>query len=619
MFPRVILNGTLIKKSQQKKIISPENYKERFFVLDTKELKYSEQRPGKKAVLKGTVELGKIKCVEIVTTDLNIPCHYKYPFQVFYDNNYLYIFAPDDNCRQQWVTALKEETQYNDLVTKYHTSMWMEGKWRCCQQTDKLAMGCVQYDPGALAFKKAPPPPPVPTREMKENDTDMRTVIAIQDFEPVDKGDLPIKKHQKYTLIDDSNFDWWMVQDFEGNKGYVPSIYVAGKFESNFERFQWYNNNITCEDAVSLLTKEGKEGAFMVRRSSKAGLYTVSVYSKSPGAKVERDPNVKHYLIRHKKDSESPFYVAEKKLFSTIPELVHYHQHDSAGMVTRLRHPVSHDKRFSMPIPDFSEGQWQLNPLELNLEETLGCGQFGLVMGGKWRDKKVAVKMIKEGSMSEDEFKEEAYVMMKLSHCKLVQLYGMCTHRSPMCLVFEFMEKGALLDYLKAKTGHLSKETLLGMCVDVCEGMNYLENSNFIHRDLAARNCLVSQEGNVKVSDFGMARFLLDNEYTSSQSSKFPIRWSAPEVIRYRKYSSKSDVWSFGVLMWEVYSEGRLPYETQDNMQVVNSVNRGQRLQRPVLAPEDVHILMKWCWKEKPDDRPTFGQLLHQLASLSDL
>lgn len=615
MFPRVILNGTMIKKSQQKKILSPDNYKERFFVLDTKELKYSELRPGKRPVLKGSIELSKIKCVEIVNTDLNIPCDYKYPFQVFYDNIYLYIFAPDKNCRQQWVTALKEEIQYNDLATKHHPSMWMEGKWRCCQQTDRLAMGCVHYEPLSLASRKAPPP--VPNEVMKQYYSHKRTVIAIQDYTPTAKGDLLLKKDQKYILIDDSNFDWWMIQDFDGNKGHVPSTYVAGKFESNFDRFEWYNNNITSEDATDLLSKEGKEGAFMVRRSSRADHYTVSVFSNAPGAK-DRNP-VRHYLIRQKKGSESPFYVAESKLFSTIPELVHYHQHDAAGMVTRLRHPVSHDKRFSLPIPDYTEGQWQLDPFELTLEETLGHGQFGVVMGGKWRDKKVAVKMIQEGSMSEDEFKEEAKVMMKLSNCKLVQLYGVCTQRSPICLVFEFMGKGALLDYLKSQRGSLSENTLLGMCLDVCEGMNYLENSNFIHRDLAARNCLVSEDGNVKVADFGMARFLLDNDYTSSQGSKFPIRWSAPEVIRYGKYSSKSDVWSFGVLVWEVYSEGRLPYEKQDNMQVVDSVNRGERLQKPALASKDVHILMQWCWKEKPDDRPTFGQLLHQLGSLLNL
>ncbi|KAK7922552.1 hypothetical protein WMY93_009454 [Mugilogobius chulae] len=240
-------------------------------------------------------------------------------------------------------------------------------------------------------------------------------------------------------------------------------------------------------------------------------------------------------------------------------------------------------------------------------------------MGGTWRHKKVAVKMIKEGAMSEAEFKEEAKVMTKLSHSKLVQLYGVVTQRSPMCMVFEFMEQGALLSYLRDKRGTFSPNTLLKMCLDVCDGMNYLEMSNYLHRDLAARNCLVSKNNVVKVADFGMARFVLDNDYTSSQGSKFPVRWSALEVIKYGRYTSKSDVWAFGVLMWEVFSEGHLPYENLNNTQVVHSIDMGQRLSKPNLAPKDVHVLMEWCWKDNPEDRPTFDELLHQLGSIANV
>lgn len=194
----------------------------------------------------------------------------------------------------------------------------------------------------------------------------------------------------------------------------------------------------------------------------------------------------------------------------------------------------------------------------------------------------------------------------KLSHHKLVQLYAVSSQRSPLCLVFEFMENGCLSDYLRARKGTLPHETLLNMCMDVSEGMAYLESSNFLHRDLviwqrracihhfallpplsslplclqAARNCLVSENNKVKVSDFGMTRwacaqpmaptysahfrflvnrfllrrFVLDDKYTSSQCSKFPVKWSAPEVIKYCKFSSKSDIWSFGVFMRVIWS-----------------------------------------------------------------
>uniref|UniRef100_A0A6Q2Z189 non-specific protein-tyrosine kinase n=1 Tax=Esox lucius TaxID=8010 RepID=A0A6Q2Z189_ESOLU len=508
MLSRVILKGTLIKKSQQKRRTSPCNYKERFFVLNTQDLTYSEQRPG-----------------------------------VVHDNYYLYIFAPDNDCRLRWVRALKEETKCNDLVPKYHPNFWIEGKWKCCYQTEKMATGCQEYNPigyalkwtsmFVVATKKCLPPTPDPERRL--SDAGQRVVIALQDYSPHGDTDLPLHKDQEYILTDSSHHDWWTVQDCRGES------------------------------------------------------------------------------------ETSMFYLAEKYLFNTIPELIQYHQHNAAGLITRLRHPVSLDKESSQNHAELSDGQWEVDPLELTLGEEVGSGQFGLVLQGQWRGHRVAVKMVREGAMSEEDFKEEARVMTMLSHCKLVQLYGVCTQQSPMCLLFEFMEKGCLLDYIKAQKGHLSQDTLLGMCLDVSEAMAYLESNNFIHRDLAARNCLVSKNNEVKVSDFGMTRFVLDDQYTSSQGSKFPFKWSSPEVIKYSKFSSKSDVWSFGVFMWEVYTEGRLPYENQTNSEVVDSLNAGLRLLKPRLAPEAVYILMEWCWKEKPEQRPSFTLLLHELASLSEL
>ncbi|XP_053284568.1 tyrosine-protein kinase ITK/TSK [Pleuronectes platessa] len=617
MFPRVILKGTMIKKSQQKKRTSPCNYKERFFVLDTQDLKYSERRPGKKPMMKGCIELSRIKCVEIVCCDVPIPCNFKYPFQIFHDTHYLYIFAPDNDCRQRWVRALKEETKHNNLVAKYHPKFWLVGKWRCCQQTEKLAPGCHVYDPLGYASKKPLPQLPDPKTELQGGE--QRVVIALQDYTALGDDDLPLQKDQEYVLIRSTHPDWWAVQDKQGNIGFVPSRCVAEKSGSSFERFEWYNKNITRGEAETLLMNEGKEGAFMVRDSRQAGVYTVSVFTKAPGSNGEKNPRVKHYQIRQRETEDSAFYLAEKYLFSTIPELILYHQHNAAGLITRLRHPISQDGGCSQVAADPTADQWEVDPEELILGQELGSGQFGLVMEGKWRETRVAVKMIRDKCMSDEDFKEEARVMMKLSHSRLVQLYGVCTQRSPMCLVFELMENGCLSDYLRERKGCLSQEMMLGMCLDVSEGMAYLESSNFIHRDLAARNCLVSKNIEVKVSDFGMTRFVPDDQYTSSQCSKFPVKWSAPEVIKYCKFSSKSDIWSFGVIMWEIYNEGRLPYENRSNTEVVESLNSGMRLLKPRMAPDAVYQLMDWCWKEKPDDRPSFVQVLHELAALGNL
>uniref|UniRef100_UPI003AB012A7 tyrosine-protein kinase ITK/TSK isoform X2 n=1 Tax=Centroberyx gerrardi TaxID=166262 RepID=UPI003AB012A7 len=610
MFPRVIMKGTMIKKSQQKRRTSPCNYKERFFVLDTQDLKYSERRPGKKPTLKGCIVLSRIKCVEIVCSDVPIPCSYKYPFQVFHDSHYLYIFAPDNDCRQRWVRALKEETKYNNLVVKYHPNFWMDGRWKCCHQTEKLATGCQEYDPMGSSKK---PLPEIPDPQTELHDPGQRVVVALQDYTPLGDKDLPLQKDQEYILTDASHSDWWIILDNRGNTGFVPSTYVAEKSGANFDRFEWYNKDITRGQAEELLMREGKEGGFMVRDSRHAGVYTVSVFTKAPGSNGEKNPRVKHYQIRETETGEAAFYLAEKYLFNTIPELIHYHQHNAAGLITRLRHPVSQDRGCSQDPAKLCKDQWEVDPEELSLGQEVGSGQFGLVLEGRWRESKVAVKMVREGAMSEEEFIEEARIMTRLSHCKLVQLYGVCTQHSPMYLVFEFMENGCLSDYLRARRGRLSQDVMLGMCLDVSEGMAYLESSNFIHRDLAARNCLVSKNNEVKVSDFGMTRFVLDDQYTSSLGSKFPVKWSAPEVIKYCKFSSKSDVWSFGVLMWEVYNEGRLPYEHRSNAEVVESLNAGLRLLKPRLAPQPIYLLMEWCWKEKPDDRPSFALLLHGL------
>lgn len=181
--------------------------------------------------------------------------------------------------------------------------------------------------------------------------------------------------------------------------------------------------------------------------------------------------------------------------------------------------------------------------------EELGSGQFGVVRRGRWRGSiDTAVKMMKEGTMSEDDFIEEAKVMTKLQHPNLVQLYGVCSKHRPIYIVTEYMKHGSLLNYLRRHENTLigNMGLLLDMCIQVSKGMAYLERHNYIHRDLAARNCLVGSENVVKVADFGLARYVLDDQYTSSGGTKFPIKWAPPEVLNYTRFSSKSDVWAYG-------------------------------------------------------------------------
>ncbi|XP_070253140.1 tyrosine-protein kinase TXK isoform X1 [Myotis yumanensis] len=458
---------------------------------------------------------------------------------------------------------------------------------------------------------KRKPLPPLPPPEVAEEKT---RVMALYDFLPREPCDLALKRAEEYLILEKHDTHWWKARDRWGNEGFIPSNYVAENKLTNLEIYEWYHRNITRNQAERLLRQESKEGAFIVRDSRHLGSYTISVFTRD---RRSMEPTIKHYQI--KKNDSGEWYVAERHLFQSIPDLIWYHQHNAAGLMSRLRYPVGLMGSCLPATAGFSYEKWEIDPSELAFVKEIGSGQFGVVHLGEWRAHlQVAIKAINEGSMSEEDFIEEAKVMTKLSHSRLVQLYGVCIQQKPLYIVTEFMENGCLLDYLRERKGKLRKEMLLSMCQDICEGMEYLERNCFIHRDLAARNCLVSSTSIVKISDFGMTRYVLDDEYISSSGAKFPVKWSPPEVFHFNKYSSKSDVWSFGVLMWEVFTEGRMPFENKSNLQVVEAISKGFRLYRPRLAPMSIYEVMYHCWHEKPKGRPTFAELLQVLSEIAE-
>ncbi|XP_073331168.1 tyrosine-protein kinase Tec [Pagrus major] len=632
MSGELLLEETLIKRSQQKKRTSPLNYKERLFVLTKSRLTYYDGRAEKK-FRRGSIELSRIRCAEIVKNGGGIiPCQNKYPFQVVYDTNTLYVFAPSHNSRSLWVQSLKEEIKDNNVVlAKFHPQFWQEGAWLCCRQAEKLAPGCEEYNLfGDISRKPLPPipgeecrnnwrrpPPPLPPTDDDDDDYDdddddddeeELVVVALYDFPGAESHDLSLVKGDEYVILEKCDVNWYKARNQYGEDGYIPSNYVTEKKSGNLVQFVWYSKQVNRNKAEELLRKEDKEGAFIVRDSSTAGTYTVSLYAKS--AAGEGGAAIKHYHIKETQCSPRQFYLAEKHLFNSIPDLIEYHKHNAAGLVARLRYPVGKQDKSAPSTAGFSYDKWEINPSELTFMKELGSGQFGLVRLGKWRAQhKVAIKAIREGAMYEEDFIEEAKVMMKLSHPKLVQLYGVCSQQKPIYIVTEFMEHGCLLNFLRQRRGSFSFGSLLSISLDVSEGMQHLEANGFIHRDLAARNCLVNDSLVVKVSDFGMARYVLDDQYTSSSGAKFPVKWSPPEVFNFCKYSSKSDVWSFGVLMWEAFTEGRMPFEQSQNHEVVTLVTKGHRLYRPKMATAAIYDIMQLCWHERPEERPSFSQL----------
>ncbi|KAK9525056.1 hypothetical protein VZT92_017399 [Zoarces viviparus] len=483
------------------------------------------------------------------------------------------------------------------------TRMELEGNTSSCFQSRRYPGHACRVD---RSRKRLPLPPPD-----DDEGQGLLNVVAMYDFTAKEDSDLTLKQGEEYVILHKQDQLWWRAQDKHGNKGFIPSNYVTEK--NRIEANSWYCKNITRTEAEQLLRQEDREGGFVVRESSQKGVYTVSVYSKTSSAVGD----IRHYQIKISEAGQ--FFLAEKHTFTSIPEVIHYHEHNAAGLVTRLRYAVGPMGRCVPATAGFSSEKWEINPSELTLMKELGSGQFGVVRLGNWRAQhRVAIKSIREGAMYEEDFIEEAKVMMRLCHPKLVQLYGVCLQQRPLLIVAEFMENGCLLNFLRQKSRALKEAWLLSMCQDVCEGMEYLEAQSFIHRDLAARNCLVNDLNVVKVCDFGMTRYVLDNQYTSSSGAKFPVKWSPPEVLHFSKYSNKSDVWSFGVVMWEIYSEGRTPFENRSNLDVVNEITRGVRLYRPHRASPPLFTIMYRCWHEKPQGRPSFSELLEEIRKLAE-
>lgn len=215
--------------------------------------------------------------------------------------------------------------------------------------------------------------------------------------------------------------------------------------------------------------------------------------------------------------------------------------------------------------------------------------------------------------------------MKEIKHPNLVQLLGVCTREPPFYIITEFMTYGNLLDYLReCNRQEVNAVVLLYMATQISSAMEYLEKKNFIHRDLAARNCLVGENHLVKVADFGLSRLMTGDTYTAHAGAKFPIKWTAPESLAYNKFSIKSDVWAFGVLLWEIATYGMSPYPGIDLSQVYELLEKDYRMERPEGCPEKVYELMRACWQWNPSDRPSFAEIhqafetMFQESSISD-
>ncbi|XP_071342357.1 tyrosine-protein kinase ZAP-70 isoform X2 [Trachinotus anak] len=421
------------------------------------------------------------------------------------------------------------------------------------------------------------------------------------------------------------------------------------------EKMPWYHSKISRQEGERRLYSGAQpDGKFLIRDREKSGTYALSmIYGKT----------VYHYQILQ--DKSGKFSMPEGTKFDTVWQLVEYLKMKPDGLVTVLGEACLNSKAAgktpSLPVTrrpgqngytpppravaaastpstsvpadrdvlpmdcsgfnpyhnpnDVKRFNIQRNQLLMD-EVELGSGNFGSVKKGVLKTDSgqidVAIKVLKSDNekLVKEEMMREAEIMHQLSNPFIVRMLGLCNAESLM-LVMEMASAGPLNKFLNTNKDTVTPENIVNLMHQVSMGMKYLEEKNFVHRDLAARNVLLVNQQFAKISDFGLSKALGadDNYYKARTAGKWPLKWYAPECINFHKFSSKSDVWSFGITMWEAFSYGGKPYKKMKGPEVIRFIESGSRMDAPAACPERMYTLMKECWTYKHEDRPDFKKV----------
>nr|VZH96106.1 unnamed protein product [Spirometra erinaceieuropaei] len=439
-----------------------------------------------------------------------------------------------------------------------------------------------------------------------------RWVVALNDNWS-DQRTLEFKKGDILHLQKQSGERWWEALNSRTNKcGLVLDKWFTDRPGESVAFDAW--QNIDREGARrQLLVPELQSGTFILRPGKDLKSYVLCVLYVSHG-----DYDVKFYQIQKTEDGER-YYIRPEQTFSTLDGLLKFYSDPNPNNPWQLCCPLKGPR----PKPSTLTRDFESKIISRHLLERkrdLGHGNYGRVFLATYRNTEVAVKEAL-GPQTTKESIDEAKLLSKLSHPRIMCLLGICCepNTEPLLLITEFMPKGTLLDFFKTDEGKaFSVDDLIKVISQVCEGMAYLETNNVVHNDLRAANVLVDANNNVRVADFGLAKILRFDD-RDINTGQFPIRWTAPEATA-SNYSavSSADVWSFGVLMYEVLSYGSLPYTDLSDDEVLGYVESGGRLENPCkpewLLRTDLYNVMTRCWNTEPKSRPTFQALQQELV-----
>ncbi|KAJ4776941.1 ACT-like protein tyrosine kinase family protein [Rhynchospora pubera] len=321
----------------------------------------------------------------------------------------------------------------------------------------------------------------------------------------------------------------------------------------------------------------------------------------------------------HYEETDQLTEALEKEIFRIEPQ-------STMGNINQLPPPVenmqagpsSNNNNNFVEIPTDGDDVWELDTNLLKIGNKVASGSYGDLYRGTYCSQDVAIKILKPERINMDmqrEFAQEVYIMRKVRHKNVVQFIGACTKPPSLCIVTEFMAGGSVYDYLHKQKGVFKPPALLRVAIDVSKGMNYLHQNNIIHRDLKTANLLMDENEVVKVADFGVARVKAQSGVMTAETGTY--RWMAPEVIEHKPYDHKADVFSFGVMLWELLT-GKIPYEYLTPLQAaVGVVQKGLRPTIPKNANPKLAELIEKCWQQDSTKRPDFAEILEILQHLS--